>query len=383
MSHVNPLLQEISSAYLERKKVHSKNPVPVSSSIISRAIDMHLLCAISKLLPFKDQAEPFDHLSKEELCKEVFAKPALIEDNRAEIEEVIDYIESQSTANDSSALQPLIDNAKRVVLVIPKDDLSNFQENPIAKRYAIKSKKLGERLIYINGVAYPIADSQYLTQQTVGALGTGIFIDENTILTAAHVLFPPFLDLKLEDIRFVVGYKVQSNNKMDEYVSVDKTNVYQADMSASKEGEVEIDYSLSSFGEDWAKIKVVKENGTPNHPYTPITFGSVQANQDVYGLGHGLGLPLKISYCGNVIDAKTEDHPSIFKCTLDFYSGNSGSPIFDSASHELVGIHVRGQREFFFIEEEGKKKVKAAVFSSTKGNIGEECQSVTALMPTV
>lgn len=37
---------------------------------------------------------------------------------------------------------------------------------------------------------------------------------------------------------------------------------------------------------------------------------------------------------------------SCITCNLDIYGGNSGSPIFNSETHEVEGILVRGETDF-------------------------------------
>ena len=46
---------------------------------------------------------------------------------------------------------------------------------------------------------------------------------------------------------------------------------------------------------------------------------------------------------------------SFFVCNLDTYGGNSGSPVFNSSTHELEGILVRGETDFI-VTENGCRK---------------------------
>ena len=68
-----------------------------------------------------------------------------------------------------------------------------------------------------------------------------------------------------------------------------------------------------------------------------FTPAPVKKNRIVYALGHGLGLPMKLSYCGIVTDKVYDKKPSMFALDIHILPGNSGSPIFDADTHQLVG----------------------------------------------
>ena len=59
-----------------------------------------------------------------------------------------------------------------------------------------------------------------------------------------------------------------------------------------------------------------------------------EKNPPIYSCGHGLGLPLLLHFDSHVIYRGD----FFFNVCLDFFGGNSGSPIFDARTHRLIGI---------------------------------------------
>jgi V8-like Glu-specific endopeptidase len=69
-------------------------------------------------------------------------------------------------------------------------------------------------------------------------------------------------------------------------------------------------------------------------------FAPARRGRAVYTLGYPRGLPLKLADAAHV----RELGAGTFRADLDTYVGNSGSPVFDAASHALVGIVVEAQK---------------------------------------
>lgn len=64
--------------------------------------------------------------------------------------------------------------------------------------------------------------------------------------------------------------------------------------------------------------------------------------EDLYTIGHPLGLPKKLVPNGKVSGRKFKDQ---YQTTLDTFMGNSGSPVFND-EHKLVGLFVSGYPDF-------------------------------------
>jgi Peptidase S46 len=59
-------------------------------------------------------------------------------------------------------------------------------------------------------------------------------------------------------------------------------------------------------------------------------------------VGYPTGLPEKLA-AGAKVHALT---PYFFTSNLDAFAGNSGSPVLDARTNEVVGVVVRGNRDY-------------------------------------
>ena len=63
----------------------------------------------------------------------------------------------------------------------------------------------------------------------------------------------------------------------------------------------------------------------------------------MFVIGHPVGLPLKVAAGASVRDAGKIGY---FVADLDTFGGNSGSPVFNTATKKIEGILVRGDTDF-------------------------------------
>ena len=288
--------------------------------------------------------------------KSAQAQNNFLEDKREEAQTLIEFAKAHFSVAGKAGpplfLKQLEDNTQSAVLIVRRSDLRDRKGSENLS-YILKSKDLKDQHYTINAQKYYMcADGKYSTQRSAASLGSGFFISKDMIATAAHVLFPPFIDLPLQEVRFITNYKVVKGNAYGHFITVPKKNVYKP-VSGGLSSK---DFYWSSFGKDWALVKVKREDNTPaNAPFITGFSNKIPKNQNIYGLGYGLGLPLKISYSGSITDVQ---HPDYFKCNLDLFSGNSGSPIFDATTHQAIGIIIRGQKQFVFGHDSHKKNNK-------------------------
>jgi V8-like Glu-specific endopeptidase len=72
--------------------------------------------------------------------------------------------------------------------------------------------------------------------------------------------------------------------------------------------------------------------------------GRVSDGQALHIIGHPTGLPAKFAGGGTVRD---NHNRAFFVENMDAYAGNSGSPVFNSTTHIVEGVHVRGKERQF------------------------------------
>lgn len=96
----------------------------------------------------------------------------------------------------------------------------------------------------------------------------------------------------------------------------------------------------SGFGAD-LDIGIFRlDKSVSNFHQIKIDVRRPSTGQEIYAFGHPYGLPLKLS-----VDAKISSvNDSCFHAPIDLSEGNSGSPIFDRATHRLIGLHLAGSK---------------------------------------
>ena len=94
-------------------------------------------------------------------------------------------------------------------------------------------------------------------------------------------------------------------------------------------------------GQDWALLKLDRKVG--GRTYATLSRRNIKIGNPIYVIGHPLGLPLKYVPGAFMHDIKI----NYFWADLDVFMGNPGSPVFDSDTHEVIGLVVRGHEMDF------------------------------------
>jgi V8-like Glu-specific endopeptidase len=178
------------------------------------------------------------------------------------------------------------------------------------------------------GDAYDLCSNEKFREQPIGAFCSGFLVAPDIIATAGHCVNAN----NVQDVRFVFGFRM--NSPGNPTTKINNSEIYK--------GESIIGRELSDDGTDWALVKLDRK--VENHPSVKIRKqGKITDNQSVHVIGHPCGLPLKFADNSFVRD---NTKPSFMTCNLDTYGGNSGSPVFNSDTHEVEGILVRGETDF-------------------------------------
>ncbi len=90
---------------------------------------------------------------------------------------------------------------------------------------------------------------------------------------------------------------------------------------------------------DWVVLELAKAVDHMPVGAMPV-LAAAEPGRAVYTLGFPCGLPLKLADGATILSASSAE----FRCDLDTYTGNSGSPVFDAITHALLGIVVQGQK---------------------------------------
>lgn len=181
------------------------------------------------------------------------------------------------------------------------------------------------------GKSFNLSDCEPFHNQPIaaGRLCTGFLVKQDVIATAGHCAD----EKNVTELRIVFGFKMLGLSTPVTWIP--NENIYK--------GVKIIDrvYNPLGNGSDWALIKLNRK--VKGHPVVKLSEKAIYRNQPVYILGHPCGLPLKYASGSQVRDI----YESYFSADLNVYCGNSGSPVFDSKTHEVIGIVARGDNQDF------------------------------------
>jgi hypothetical protein len=209
-------------------------------------------------------------------------------------------------------------NARAVASIWVEDNISNN-----GRVSFLRHKKYGESFNLCRGEPYyhqPIAGCR---------LCTGFLVEKDVIATAGHCADWG----SVKALRFVFGYQMKDAGCPRTQVPDD--DVYKGIKIIQRV------YEPMGSGADWALVKLDRE--VCGRETLPLAKTDICPDTSVYVLGHPCGLPLK--YVPGEPVKKVES--AYFAADLSIYGGNSGSPVFDSQTNEVVGIVVRGDQQDF------------------------------------
>ncbi len=215
-------------------------------------------------------------------------------------------------------------NARAVAAVFHRDDLTIGNNG----QYVVSSSRratLRDRVE--DDLGKPLCSGEQFENQPAAARCTAFLVRSDLLVTAGHCLD----NNDWHEHLFVFSYLLGRDGSLS--IEFPEENVFKAEslIGWKKDG-----------WEDWAVIQLDR----PVTGVEPLVFSPharIAADAEVYTIGHPKGLPQK--FAGNA--RIRESRPKYFICNLDTYSGNSGSPVFDSSTHKVVGMLVNGDGKDF------------------------------------
>ncbi len=191
-------------------------------------------------------------------------------------------------------------------------------------------------------------------EQPTGAFCSGFLVGPDIIATAGHCVNAD----TVADVRFVFGFRMRDAETAQTVIG--NVEIYR--------GVALIGHQLVGNGPDWALVRL--DRPVANHRIARIRrSGRVGDTQAVHVIGHPAGLPAKFAGGASVRDNGADAY---FIANLNSYGGNSGSPVFNSGTHEVEGILVRGETDFV---RQGTCQV--SLVCPTTGCRGEDCTRAT------
>jgi S1-C subfamily serine protease len=177
-----------------------------------------------------------------------------------------------------------------------------------------------------------VCPSNRFSEQITVPSCSGFLVKPNILITAGHCMRNP------EDCSahyWVFGYALKSATDVD-YQKVDSNQVYRCKSVLARRQE--------DFGAvDYTIIEL--DRPVVNRQPLPLGFHTaVRAGQSVIGIGHPNGLPMKLADGATIIEIADENRT--LATDLDQFQGNSGSPIFDANTREVIGIASNGHADY-------------------------------------
>ncbi len=130
---------------------------------------------------------------------------------------------------------------------------------------------------------------------------------------------------------------------------------------------------LPNIGIDYAIVQL--ERAARGRDPFVISKDQFSAGTFVTMLGHPAGLPMKVTSGGNTFQSGENS----VMTSLDAFGGNSGSPVVDSTTGELLGVLISGGEDFIY-EDGGSCKVEAKCEPWEVGTkcLGEEVMKISS-----
>jgi hypothetical protein len=204
------------------------------------------------------------------------------------------------------------------------------------------------------GTEQNLCAGERFRDQPTGAFCSGFLVAADIIATAGHCVN----DGNVTNARFVFGFRMRNATTAETVIS--NGEIYSG-IAVIRRQEV-------GNGPDWALVRI--DRPVTNHRIVRIRrTGRIGNTQTVHVIGHPSGLPTKFAGGAAVRNNQPNE---FFVANLDTYGGNSGSPVFNSDTHEVEGILVRGEADFV---QQGTCRV--SMVCPSMGCRGEDCTRTT------
>lgn len=210
--------------------------------------------------------------------------------------------------------QEIFLNARSVGMIVEKDKIHAITDSVYQLDASIT---LGQH--------YGLCAEQPFSSQPVVGVGTAFVVGENQIATASHVI-------ENHPERYVLVFGFELVNAVGAFQSfVPSENIYFPQKIISSDDVTDI--AVVQLDRKLIDRPMVRISERRHNPINTL----------VYMIGNPCGLPTKVALNARIY---SEDNGQYFYTTLDAFQGNSGSPVFDFNTHELIGLLVSGEVDF-------------------------------------
>ena len=254
------------------------------------------------------------------------------------------------------------DTFKMAASVVSLWDASRVKQDAAGKTFTLTTENFGARLNLCPGEKF--------REQPIGAFCSGSLVGPDMIMTAGHCVTD---ETKCRSTKIVFGFALAKAG------GTATTKMAQSEVYTCKKivkrfigGEPgSANPAGQNLGPDYALIQLDRK--VTGHTPLPVNrTDSIKKGDKLMVIGHPVGLPLKIAAGASVRDASKVGY---FVADLDTFGGNSGSPVFNTATRLIEGILVRGDEDFL---TSPAGCTTMATYAQTGGR-GEDVTKISAL----
>lgn len=238
--------------------------------------------------------------------------------------------------------QKTLELASNVAMLVSANQLKKTGKSKSEELYKITSVTYGE--FFQSKMNEPLCDNVPFKNEQAPAFCSAFLVSINgkkRVMTAGHCL----KGRDKNSIRIVFSISPDAKGFVPTDSELQKQLVVSSDQIFSIKS-VKTDQSLKSL--DIALIEVNEEIKAEGLDVN-LSGNLIQEGRDVILVGHPVGLEVKFDFSGEIKTVNKNHHSNrkyYFESSVDAFSGNSGSPVLDLETEEVIGILVSGNGDF-------------------------------------
>jgi hypothetical protein len=203
-------------------------------------------------------------------------------------------------------------------------------------------------------------NERYADHHAYKSACSGFLVGKDLLATAGHCM-----DNQFSCDNQLIAFDVDADSEISRGFKTQEENIYHCK-------EIVAHFKQKGSMKDYAVIRLDRE--TDRQPLKVRTSGKITTKDQVFLLGHPLGLPLVFSPSAEISD---NSNPVYFKTRVNSFRGNSGSPLFNAKTFLVEGILVRGEEDLQF--DEINQCQRYAKYLSTDVDFKLKGESVTRI----